>query len=82
VEARFESFDRFIFHDFSPMPSEAENIFTLRTSSTTGPSTPGLGNSACGEHRNPSDFFYDTGVDTIAEKENVVKSIKESGNGV
>lgn len=25
VEARLESFDRFIFHDFSPMPSEAEN---------------------------------------------------------
>ena len=25
VVARFESFDRFIFHDFSPMPSDAEN---------------------------------------------------------
>ena len=24
VEARLESFDRFIFHDLSPMPSEAE----------------------------------------------------------
>ena len=25
VEARLDSFDRFIFHDLSPMPSEAEN---------------------------------------------------------
>ena len=29
VEARFESFDRFIFHDFSPMPSEAEKTLPL-----------------------------------------------------
>ena len=29
VEARFESFVRFIFHDFSPMPSDAENTFPL-----------------------------------------------------
>ena len=29
VEARFESFDRFIFHDLSPMPSEAENTLPL-----------------------------------------------------
>ena len=29
VEARFESFVLFIFHDFSPMPSEAENTLPL-----------------------------------------------------
>ena len=29
VEERFESFVRFIFHDFSPMPSDAENTFPL-----------------------------------------------------
>ena len=29
VEARLESFGRFIFHDFSPIPSEAENTLPL-----------------------------------------------------
>ena len=73
VEARFESLVNVAIVQVLPIPMLPIPNWKLDLAMATFshwqhsfPSTPGLGNSASGERRYPSDSFYDAGVDTFA----------------